>query len=387
MANYFKGSTERNAVGYKCGDAIRFDLELTHDGKPMTCPLFKWEMYGDDGKRSRGMKSGETGRISITASLDTPGFVHVTVTACSLDGSPLIGVDKFEGGAGADIDKIKQGVGDPEDFDEFWANQLARLDEVEPVVLEKKEVDSGDSGYVAYDLKLACVGEMPVSGILTMPRGAEPGSLRAKISFHGYGFASANVCCIPGTAYFKVNIHGFENLRETAYYEAFAKSHTGFGFNRSENKSPDTCYFLNVILRDIQGARYIKTLPEYDQKGIDIEGGSMGALQAVSVAAHISDAAKLEITIPWLCDLGGIKAGRLRGWRPEFDEGVRYFDTVSQAKRVTCPVEIKCGLGDYVCPPSGQVVLWHNFTTPKKITFIQNMTHPYRPVEVISYML
>ena len=164
MSGYFKGSTTKDAVGYSCGEDIEFRLELTDGKQRFGCPLFKWEMYGDDGRSSQGMTPGESGEIVLHTSLSSPGFIHVIVTACAHDGSPLETIDKFEGGA-----------------------------------------------------------------------------------------------------------------------------------------------------------------------------------------------------------------------------GVMYFDTAIQAKRVTCPVEITCGLGDYVCPPSTEVVLWHNFKTPKKITFVQNMTHPYRPREVISY--
>lgn len=115
MANYFRGSTTANAVEYKCGDNIRFELELVHDGKLMSCPLFLVETWGDDGRQSRRFIPGETGKLTFDTSLEKPGFVHVLVTACALDGTPLEGVDKFEGGAGAELDKITQGRPDPED--------------------------------------------------------------------------------------------------------------------------------------------------------------------------------------------------------------------------------------------------------------------------------
>ena len=385
MANYFRGSTTKDAVSYAVGETMVFELELVHDGKPMSCPLFRWELYGDDGRSSSGFAPGETGKLRLETSVNTPGFVRVIVTACAVDGSPLDGIDKFEGGAGADIDRIAQGVPDPEDFDSFWEAQLARLDEVKPELISKREIDSGDPDYAAYDLRIRSVGETPVSAILTMPKNAAPGSLKGRLSYHGYGFDGALVCRIPGTANLDISIHGHENCREQSYYDEYAKAHAGFGFNREENKRPETCFFLELILRDIQGARWLTSLPEYNGEGLEIAGGSMGAMQSVSVAAHIPNAEKLTIFIPWLCDLGGIKLGRMRGWRPEFDEGLRYFDTAAQALRVTCPVEITCGLGDYVCPPSGEVVLWHNFSSEKSIKFVQNMTHPYRPVEVIAY--
>ncbi len=388
MANYFRGSTEKNAVLYRCGEIIRFNLELVHDGEPITCPLFKWELYGDDGKNSSGMASGETGKFSIDTTLDRDGFVRLIVTACEADGKPLEGFDKFEGGAGAEIEKIEQGVEDPEDFDAFWDEQVKLVNSVEPEVLEKVRVHEENPDFEIYDMKLKAPGPMPVSGYLTIPKGAAPGTLRARLSFMGYGVSSAPINCEKGSIWFSVNIHGVENGHEQAYYDNLrATTYAGFAFDREENREPETCYFRYVILRDLQAARWLKTLPEYDGKGLTISGGSMGAFQSVSVAAHDRDAAKLIIGIPWMCDLGAITKGRMRGWRPEFDKAMRYYDTAAQASRVTCPVEISCGLGDYVCPPSGQVVLWHNFKGEKKITFIQNKTHPYTPPEITSYTL
>lgn len=45
------------------------------------------------------------------------------------------------------------------------------------------------------------------------------------------------------------------------------------------------------------------------------------------------------------------------------------------ATRVTCPVTMTIGLGDYVCPPSGEVILYANLRGPKTMTVKQNMGH------------
>ena len=81
MAGYFKGSTTHDAVGYKCGEDIEFRLELSDGARRFGCPLFKWEMYGDDGAKSSGMAPGESGTIELHTTLAKPGFVHVIVTA------------------------------------------------------------------------------------------------------------------------------------------------------------------------------------------------------------------------------------------------------------------------------------------------------------------
>ena len=98
-------------------------------------------------------------------------------------------METFDGGAGADVMKLEQGLPEPEDFDAFWAEQIGLLDQVRPEVISMVEVDAGTPGYVACDVKIQCAGPTPVSGILTMPVGAKAGSLKAQMTFNGYGYA------------------------------------------------------------------------------------------------------------------------------------------------------------------------------------------------------
>ena len=111
----------------------------------------------------------------------------------------------------------------------------------------------------------------------------------------------------------------------------------------------------------------------------------MGAMQAVSAAAHEEGVTRLDIEIPWLCDLRGIEKGRLEGWRPENSRGMDYYDTVYQAARVKCETFITAGLGDYICPPSGVTALYHALGGKKHLTMQQNRTHPYIAPEFEVY--
>ncbi|MBQ8510694.1 MAG: acetylxylan esterase [Clostridia bacterium] len=390
MRIYFQGSTTSvdgggvDAVGYVCGETIRFELRLVQDGEPITCPLFKWSMDGDDGKHSEGFASGETGRIVLETTLDSPGFVRVIVYACAIDGTPLDGFDKFEGGAGAEIEKLEQGLPEPEGFDEFWASQRAIADAFVPELLEKVRVREDDPDFDIYDVKIS-TPNTPASGYLAIPKGAEPGSLPLTIHFIGYGVDSTPIECEKGIIRLTTISHSIENGREPAYYAEMKKQLGSFGFEKDKNQSPETCYFAALSLRDLATVKWAKTLPEYDGHSFYIKSGSMGAMRSMAVAANDHDVVAMELGVPWLCDLGGITKGKMRGWRPDPDRGVLFFDTVNNAKRITCPVKITVGLGDYVCPPSGEVVLWKNIPTEKSITFVQNMTHPYRPVEEITY--
>ena len=98
------------------------------------------------------------------------------------------------------------------------------------------------------------------------------------------------------------------------------------------------------------------------------------------MAAHTGVATECRIDVPWFCDLFAIETQkRMKGWRPEPDEGLRYFDTAVVAKYLSCPVHITAGLGDYICPPSGVTALYNGISSPKKLEFMQGRTHSYIP--------
>ena len=104
----------------------------------------------------------------------------------------------------------------------------------------------------------------------------------------------------------------------------------------------------------------------------------MGAFQATHAAAFDKDVTALNIAIPWMCDLRGkTEGGRIGGWRPEPSNGLDYYDTVNAGARVTCPVTISAGLGDYTCPPSGVTSLYHAIPGKVRMELFQNKTHGY----------
>ena len=181
--------------------------------------------------------------------------------------------------------------------------------------------------------------------------------------------------------HFFINAHGIENGRESEYYRDLAKGElNGYGFRNDENRQPDTCYFKNMILRNLRGLEFARSLPEWNGKETYLQGGSHGAFQTMAVAALSDGITGCEIGIPWLCDLGGVEVGRLRGWRPDYAPGLGYYDTVNFASRVSCPVNIKnAGLSDWICPPSGVWVLFNNLKGKASMTMYQGLDHAWYP--------
>jgi cephalosporin-C deacetylase-like acetyl esterase len=291
---------------------------------------------------------------------------------------------KFDGGAGVGLEQLA-GFPEPADFDTFWVRQKAKLADV-PMKATLTPVPAGKPGFLLFDVNVDCAGGKPVSGYLTMPEGAAPGSLQAKVGFEGYGVRSAAQEYLEGKLVFNTNAHGIANGQDAEYY---AKLQTGelAGYALSQNDNPDTCYFNGMMLRVLRALEFVKARPEWDGKNLAVGGGSQGGFQALVAAGLDREVTACFAFKPWCCDLGGINLGRLRGWRPDYTAALAYYDPVNHAKRITCETRIIAGLGDYVCPPSGLTVLYNNIAAPKQIDYIQGSTHGYDPPDPAKFAL
>ncbi|GAT35452.1 cephalosporin-C deacetylase [Terrimicrobium sacchariphilum] len=375
------GKTDKEVALYQPGEPMVFQVQLLEDGKPVGDRRLRWTRTGDDGKTEKGETvASATGPLVITTSTDQPGFVRIQVEAVDDAGKPLLGSKqipiRFDGGAGVQPEKLVQGAPEPADFDTFWKTQVERLKEV-PMKFTMTEVSSADPAYVTYDVKIDCAGGKPVSGYLTKPRDAAPKSLRANGVYMGYGVSSAKPYTAPGTMMLCINAHGIENGKEAEYYKGLGLEK--YGFKNEENARPETAYFNGMILRVLRSLEFLKAQPEWNGRDLIVSGGSQGGFQALSGAALDKDVTKCMVNVPWMCDLAGVNVGRLRGWRPDYAEGLGYYDSVNMARHIACPVTITAGLGDYVCPPSGVAVLYNNLKSAKQLDLVQGMTHQYSP--------
>lgn len=115
------------------------------------------------------------------------------------------------------------------------------------------------------------------------------------------------------TILFSVNIHGLENGQDTSYYQQMNQTVcNGFGFSSDRISYRDTSDYLYLHLRNLQAVRFIKTFEEWNGKDLIVSGGSCGAMQSIALAALDSDISQVSVWIPWLCDVGGYTAGRIK---------------------------------------------------------------------------
>lgn len=377
------GTANRADAAYRPGEEMVFSFRILRQGREIPGRL-RIVRSSDDGRTEtfeREVKAGQP--CEVHASLNQPGFVMVKAMLLDPSGMPARRNNgrnvQYGLAGGVAAETLKQGVPEPADFDAYWSRAKEQLAAVPLRELERKVLKETAVSTI-YDVKVACAGNRPVSGYLSIPKGAKPGSLPLRIYFDGYAVHSAQVRESPKAICFFVNAHGIENNREAAYYTALARGELrGYGFRNEENQKPESCYFNNMILRDLRALEYARSLPEWNRKEIYLIGGSQGAFQTVAVAGLSEGITSCDISIPWFCDLGGVKIGRVRGWRPEYAPGLGYFDTVNFARRVKCPVKITAGLSDWVCPPSGVWVLYNNLPGPAELTMLQGLDHAVYP--------
>lgn len=377
------GTANRPDAAYRPGEEMVFSFRILRQGREIPGRL-RIVRSSDDGRTEtfeREVKAGQP--CEVRASLNQPGFVMVKAMLLDPSGMPARRNNGrnvqygLAGGVGAE--NLKQGVPEPADFDAYWSRAKEQLAAIPLRELERKVLKETAVSTI-YDVKVACAGNRPVSGYLSIPKGAKPGSLPLRIYFDGYAVHSAQVRESPKAICFFVNAHGIENNRDAAYYKALEQGELQhYGFRDEENQKPESCYFNNMILRDLRALEYARSLPEWNRKEIYLIGGSQGAFQTVAVAGLSEGITSCDISIPWFCDLGGVKIGRVRGWRPEYAPGLGYFDTVNFARRVKCPVKITAGLSDWVCPPSGVWVLYNNLPGPAELTMLQGLDHAVYP--------
>lgn len=386
---FFDGETNKNPLTYAVGEEMIFKLKVKTDTCDVPVPFIHVKYAGDDGISSEEiLPASSDGFFYAKTKILRDGFVRVTAKALDNDKKEIEGIDVFEGGAGADIDSIKICTPIPDDYSEYWKNLKDEAEQFPTEIIYEKLCD-GNEDFIVKDLRFKTKYGKYLSLVVTYPKNALPNSLKLRMIFMGYGVNTAPLAYYHDSMSIGVNSHDVENFLTPSEYEKIKSQHfVNYGLSAEENKSPFTCYWHKMLFRDFQALSIFKAHPLLNQKDYIFSGGSQGGMQACHMAAHSGVATECYIDVPWCCDLWAAeKEHRMKGWRPDISEAMRYYDTAVAASNVRCPITITAGLGDYICPPSGQIAMYNGITAPKKLTFAQNRTHSYRQPFAKEYSL
>ncbi len=402
---YFKCETDKDFTRYEVGEEMVFTFTLYADDEQITSPFFKYTMKGDDGQYSDGYADATSGTVILKTKMTKPGALRIEMEIADYAKAVMSDskITKFEGGAIAGALDLNTTLAEPLDFDAFWAEQLALLDECAPDLFYLEQVESTNANFDTYIVKVNCIGDPSMvatnatwtAGVLTVPKNAEKGTLGFNLTFLGYGVYTATRTYKDNYVTFAVNSHSIEQLQPGAYYDTDLGL-KNYGWKDAENASPYTCYFRWMLLRDVQAVRFLQKYfgtdgGESEYNGIDtgawkglwnesdirVSGGSQGGFQALSVAALVPEVTYCEAGVPWMADVGSntVSTRLHTHYRPNFAKGLLYFDSAFMAKRIKANVVITAGMGDPTCPVYGVQTIYNNLRTDASIRFRQGQTH------------
>ncbi|MBQ7206651.1 MAG: acetylxylan esterase [Lentisphaeria bacterium] len=407
--------TDKKDSIYKCGETVTVTAAALEDGKPVSGKTVTYTLDADGGFSKRGKFVSDAEKPwTFEYKFSRPGALRAEFTILGDDGKriPLKrGYDqvRFAGGrigAAAEPDKILPGGKTPEDFGAFWKAQLDRLAQVKPEVLERKKLDKLPGAYNSvdmWDVKVASVDGVPVSGYLAMPKKAAPKSLPAILLVQGAGVGSAAPSNIfrwakEGAICLDINAHGVLNGQPRKYYDDLKK---GKFKNYYSKVYPDRekHIFLNMGLRVVRALEYLRSLPEWNGRDLIIRGASQGGWQAVVGAALDPKVTMCVAGVPAFNDFDGEFSPEMRRMqRMHFGGAIRamkagkektaellkaqsYFDGANFAPMIKCPVYVTVGYLDLSSPTTSVYALYNRIsaTTEKHITAYPGSAHAKCP--------
>lgn len=268
----------------------------------------------------------------------------------------------------------------PADFDEFWQRTLAESRAVASAPVLSPH-PSPLTTLDVVDVTFSGFAGDPVSGWLTVPRGAE-GPLPLVVEYNGYGggrglpverigWASA------GYAHFFMDTRGQGSMwgsgGETPDPHGTGPSSSGFMTRGIDD--PESYYYRRVFTDAVLAIDALRSLDLVDSARVAVCGGSQGGGIAIAAAALADDVLVAMPDVPFLCHFE--RAVGMTDTDP-YQEIVRYlsvhrhsedrvfdtlsyFDGINLAKRSRAAALFSVGMLDPICPPSTVFAAFNHF--------------------------
>ena len=330
------------------------------------------EWYPTEKKTGIKLKDG---KMTVEGKLPAPGFLRCKVTAYSGDKT-------YEGTATAAYapKHISPFALDPDDFDEFWNNNIeeARKTPLNPVfeLLPERCTEDVNVWHVSFQ---NVKEDSRTFGILCKPKkeGKYPALLRVPGAgvrpYHG-DIETAS----KGAITLEIGVHGIPVIMEQPFYDSLAKGELdGYPYRDYDNK--DETYYKKVFLGALRAVDFICSQPEFDGKTLGVTGSSQGGALSMVTAALDKRITFYAAIHPAMCDHRAHLHERAGGWPHYFFYGEKdhmksyasdYYDMVNFAKRISVPGWYSWGYNDDVCPPTSIFAAYNSVKGKKEF-------HPY----------
>ena len=265
----------------------------------------------------------------------------------------------------------------PDDFDEFWDGVMSDAAAIPMnTTIEKDDLRSNEEADV-YQVFFDSLDHLRVSGWYAVPKGAT-GKLPAMIQFPGY----LSDPMIPrdwaakGYACFSVNPRG--KVRSRSQFDPGYPGLLTFGIVDKNSYS-----YRGFYVDAWRSVDFLLERPEVDASRIGGVGGSQGGGLAITAAAMRKEIRAVSISAPYLCGhMDAIELSHTYPYdeindyletyperRKDVEETVAYFDGISFADKVTCPVIVNIGLQDNVVPPETGYAVYNAMSSKDKMFY------------------
>jgi cephalosporin-C deacetylase len=359
---------ERSNGIYSTGEEVRFLLP-ENGSRPRS-----WT-YGMSWDGEASIEEGEIKGppFEISYRPQEPGFLRLTIHDSKKPQATIT-----QAAAAVSPLEIPPSLPVPEDFDEYWQDQISKNlpDRLEAET--KKHSDTEKGSIFQTTIIIPETGNI-YGWLLTPPsRGPFPCVVR----YHGAG-----VYPIPpengldltslGFMVLSINSHSIPNDRPSSYYEELSRGALS-DYRTRGREDREKIYFRKMFLRAAGAVSYAREHPECDADRLFIEGHSQGGGQALAGAALGGDTSGLVVSCSTHCDHTGPVVGRVAGWPKIVEvrngvpdakqvEAARYIDGVNFASRIKCPTLFSACFLDDSCPPTGLYAAYNSLAGPKEI--------------------
>lgn len=318
----------------------------------------------------------KTGELSLSGSLNKPGFYRLTVIA-KVNGREYKGIAT----AAYAPDQIKAITDMPFDFQTFWAHSISEArkvplsstwellparctDNVNVYQVSFQNVRSGSRTY----------------GILCIPK--KEGKYPALLRVPGAGvraYYGDLTTAEKGAITLEIGIHGIPVTQSDSYYANLGNGAlSGYWTYNMNNK--DDFYYNRVYVGAVRAVDFICSLPQFNGEQLGVTGSSQGGALSVATAALDNRVTFFAAVHPALCDHAAFLKNEAGGWPLYFYnkknpdtkaiETVRYYDTVNFAIMIHVPCWFSWGYNDEVCAPRSMYACYNAVNAAKEL-------HPY----------
>lgn len=258
---------------------------------------------------------------------------------------------------------------EPRDFDAFWQQTLA---EVNARPLESQEREPADRRLIPEpfrEVSFNGLGNRRIHGYFGLPPQRQPGQrVPAILALPSAGYHAAAVepaALREGYAFLAISIHdlpfGGESGRTHPRETWLAEPYQGIG-----RQSRETFYYRAAYVAGPRAVEYLRARPEIDPNRIIVTGFSQGGSLALATAGLVPDLALAEagiagrsrmdlLTFMYKANMSLDPPAGMTS-QEMLERTLVYFDVSYFARRVHCPLLMRCSLDDETNP--GPLQYW-----------------------------